>query len=110
MHNGSSLFNCRYCTAGFDSEYAYKKHLKSHPRQPTKPPRAGGGASSSSTPQPPHPCSVCELSFQDVEQLMTHYRSEEHQEKVTALGLDSSSTMLHSIEGELSPEIRWAVF
>ena len=37
---------------------------------------------------------------------MEHYRSEEHRERVQAMGLEGTS-ILHTIEGgELSPEIR----
>lgn len=91
VHNGQSLFNCRLCTAGFDSEYAYKKHLKSHPKQPK-------GRRS-------HPCNMCDLTFKDTDELMAHYRSEEHRDKIQALGLDGTS-ILHTIESDLSPDIR----
>ena len=91
VHNGQSLFNCRFCSAGFDSEYAYKKHIKCHPKHPK-------GLKL-------HPCTICDLTFRDTDDLMMHYRSEEHREKVQALGLGEAS-ILHTIEGDLSPEIR----
>ena len=42
---------------------------------------------------------------------MAHYRTEEHQEKVATVGLDHESgpSILHSIEGELSSDIRCVV-
>lgn len=91
VHNGQSLFNCRYCMAGFDSEYAYKKHVKSHPK-------------AAKTPQS-HICSVCDITFESTAQLMAHYRGDEHRDKMQAMGLEGTS-ILHTIEGELSPEIR----
>ena len=36
---------------------------------------------------------------------MEHYRSDEHRDKMEVLGLEGTS-ILHTIEGELSPEIR----
>lgn len=94
IHNGESLFNCKYCVAGFDSEYAYKKHVKSHPKPPAKSPQSSH-----------HLCTICDLLFESTATLMGHYRGDEHRAKVQALGLDGAS-ILHTIEGELSPEIR----
>ena len=91
IHNGESLFNCRFCPAGFDSEYAYKKHVKCHPKQ--------------SKGRRSHPCSVCNQTFNDSEELMEHYQSDGHREKVKTMGLDGAS-ILHTMDGDLSPEIR----
>jgi len=94
VHKGDSLFNCRLCSAGFGSEPPYKKHLRTHSRT------VAAKAKSS------HPCTICEKSFDEVNVLMEHYRSEEHRERVQAMGLEGTS-ILHTIEGgELSPEIR----
>ncbi len=101
MHNGQSLFNCRHCSAGFDSEYAYKKHLKSHPREP-RPPRPGdpneGGAGANNLHKL-HLCNICDHTFQDTESLMLHYRSDEHRVKVQAMGLEGTA-ILHTIDSE----------
>ena len=98
IHKGESLFNCRVCSAGFQSEHLYKKHVRGHSR--------AGAARSSSKLRQSHPCTVCEKAFTDVNLLMEHYRSEEHRDRVQEIGLGGAS-ILHTIEGgELSPEIR----
>lgn len=52
-----------------------------------------------------HPCTICDIAFDSTTSLMEHYRSDEHRDKMEALGLEGTS-ILHTIEGELSPEIR----
>lgn len=92
VHRGQSLFNCRFCTAGFDSEYAYKKHIKCHPKHPKG--------------RRLHPCNVCDEVFANSDELLVHYRSDKHRDKLASMGLEHTS-ILHTIDGgELSPEIR----
>ena len=52
IHKGGSLFNCRVCSAGFQSEHLYKKHVRGHLR--------AGAARSSSKLRQSHPCTVCD--------------------------------------------------
>ena len=85
IHNGPSLYNCRFCSSGFDNEYSYKQHVKIHPKY--------------NRVRKTHPCPVCGDSFMDSNDLMAHYQTEDHRDKVKALGLNSSS-MLNSVAGQ----------
>lgn len=87
VHNGDSLYNCKHCSSGFDTEYAYKQHLKSHPEQHRT--------------KKLYQCQLCDKTFHHPSNLVAHYRSQEHREKVNELGLNSGS-ILPTIEGDLS--------
>lgn len=86
LHNGSSLFNCRYCTAGFDTEQAYKNHVKIHPE--------------AHRPRKLYQCELCERSFYQASSLVAHYRTQEHRDKASTLGV--SGSILNTIETDLS--------
>ncbi len=86
LHNGSSLFNCRYCKAGFDSEQAYKNHVKVHPE--------------AHRPRKLYQCQLCEVSFHQASGLVAHYRTQEHRDKANALGV--SGSLLNTIEADIS--------
>ena len=90
VHNGESIFNCRYCSEGFNSIYHYQQHLKSHPesRRPTN----------------VYPCHTCDKVFDEPSSLVAHYQTTEHREKAIAIGISptSSATAISLMEGELS--------
>jgi len=73
LHNGPSLFNCRLCNAGFDNEYSYRQHVKTHPKQ--------------STPRASHPCTLCCESFPSSKELMDHYQSPGHKQRVSTVSI-----------------------
>ena len=87
VHNGEKVYNCRVCSQGFDSESAYRQHLKSHP----KPSRANM-----------FHCQLCDCDFGDPSELIAHNRCSEHREKAAALGLGENTTLLNTIEGDFS--------
>lgn len=76
IHSGPSLYNCRFCSSGFDNEHSYKQHVKTHPKY--------------NRVRKVHPCPVCGDSFMDANDLMLHYQSEEHREKVKSLGVGTN--------------------
>ena len=85
VHNGESIFNCRYCSEGFNSIYHYQQHLKSHPesRRPTN----------------VYPCHTCDKVFDEPSSLVAHYQTTEHREKAIAIGISpTSSTSAISLE------------
>ena len=82
IHNGVSMFNCRQCDAGFDSEYSYKQHIKAHPNY-NKAKRV-------------YPCQICGKTFYDSRKMIAHSHSDEHQEKAKSLGLPGG-VILHNI-------------
>lgn len=95
VHEGSGLFNCKFCSLGFDNEYAFKQHMKAHPARGGSS-GGGGGGGKMRTLQ----CPVCSVTFQHQSNLLSHLGSQEHREKAAALGLS-----LNTIEGDLSPEV-----
>ena len=89
VHNGVSKFNCRFCSEGYDSAYAYRQHMKNHPeyRRITN----------------VFPCHTCSKIFQDPSNLVAHYQTQEHREKAAAVGPPSGpSTATSMMEGDLS--------
>ena len=84
VHNGEKVYNCGVCSQGFDSEIAYRQHMRSHPK-PTRGKRFH--------------CQLCDKSFEAPNELIAHYRCEEHREKASALGLGENTTLLNTIEG-----------
>lgn len=90
IHNGTSLYNCRFCSAGFDNEYSYKQHVKTHPKY--------------NRVRKTHPCPVCNDTFLDAKELMEHYQTDEHRQNVSSLGL-SNTTVLHTIEPNLPSDV-----
>ena len=76
IHSGPSLYNCRFCNSGFDNEYSYKQHVKTHPKY--------------NRVRKVHPCPVCGDSFMDANDLMEHYQSEDHRDKVKSLGVSGN--------------------
>lgn len=56
-----------------------------------------------------HPCPVCGDSFKDANDLMLHYQSEEHREKVRNLGVNTNvlagAIGQETTEEELSDEV-----
>ena len=87
VHNGERVYNCSVCSQGFDSEIAYRQHMRSHPR-PNREKRFH--------------CQLCDRNFEAPSELIAHYRCEEHREKASALGLGENTTLLNTIEGDLS--------
>ena len=87
VHDGESIFNCGVCSQGFESEGAYRHHIKTHP----KPGRGGR-----------FHCQLCDRDFEAPSELIAHHRCEEHREKAMALGLAANTTILNTIEGDLS--------
>ena len=87
VHNGEKAFNCNVCSQGFDSETTYRQHMRSHPK-----PNRGKRFH----------CQLCDKNFEAPSELIEHYRSEEHRDKATALGLAENTTLLNTIEGDLS--------
>ena len=85
VHRGKNIYNCKVCSEGFDTEYAYKQHMRTHPKNKKR-----------------FHCQVCDKSFETPSELIGHYRCEEHREKAIALGLGTSTTILNTIEGDLS--------
>lgn len=91
IHDGDNLFNCQFCSTGFDTEYAYKQHLRSHPEYQTA--------------KRIYHCQVCEKVFQHSSNLVAHYRSQKHRDRTSALDINTSS-ILSTIEGSnLSQEM-----
>lgn len=88
VHDGQAKLNCRFCTEGFDSLYAYRQHMKTHPEY-----RRVINV---------FPCNTCNKIFQDPDDLYSHYQSEEHKEKATSIGSSTFSTTLSITEGDLS--------
>ena len=88
VHSGDNVYNCKYCSQGFDSEYAYKQHVKTHPENQRS--RKG------------FHCQLCDKSFEEPSSLISHYRSQEHRDKATSLGIGADTTILNTIEGDLS--------
>lgn len=89
VHNGESKFNCRFCTDGFGSLYAYRQHMKTHPEY-----RRIINV---------FPCHACSKVFQEPDSLVAHYQTEEHKEKATTIGTPiGNSTALSMMEGDLS--------
>ena len=89
VHEGSGLFNCKMCNVGFDTEYSYKQHIRTHPT------RSAAGTKGKTLQ-----CPVCSVTFQHQSNLLSHLGSQEHRDKAAALGLS-----LNTIEGDLSPEV-----
>ncbi len=96
VHNGPSLFNCRYCNAGFDNEFSFRQHSKTHPKYKRL--------------RKTHPCPTCGESFIDSHQLMDHYQTEGHKQKATTItvslplvspivSIDESHTSFDSAHG-----------
>eukprot|EP00731_Ephydatia_muelleri_P021415 Em0014g6a len=91
IHDGDNLFNCQFCSTGFDTEYAYKQHLRIHPEYQTA--------------RRTYHCQVCEKVFQHPSNLVVHYRSQKHRERTSGLDINTSS-ILSTIEGnDLSREM-----
>lgn len=89
VHNGESKFNCRFCSDGFNSIYAYRQHMKTHPEY-----RRIINV---------FPCHACNKTFQDPNDLVAHYQTQEHREKAIAMGSPiGPSTALSMMEGDLS--------
>lgn len=88
VHSGERIYNCKFCSQGFDSEYAYKQHMKTHPENQ----RSKKGFH----------CQLCDKSFEEPSNLIAHYRSQEHRDKATSLGIGADTTILNTIEGDLS--------
>ena len=88
IHSGDKVYNCKFCPEGFDSEYAYKQHMKSHPENQ----RSKKGFH----------CQLCDESFKEPSSLISHYRSQSHRDKATSLGIGADTTILNTIEGDLS--------
>lgn len=89
VHNGESKFNCRFCSDGFNSIYAYRQHMKTHPEY-----RRVINA---------FPCHACSKVFNDPNDLVAHYQTEEHKEKAATIGTPvGTSTALSMMEGDLS--------
>ena len=86
VHNGDSLFNCKYCNSGFDTEYSYKQHIKIHPEFHRS--------------KKVYQCQLCDKTYQQPSDLVEHYRSQEHRDKANSIGLGGS--ILNTIEGDLS--------
>ena len=84
IHNGVSMFNCRQCNAGFDSEYSYKQHIKTHPNY-NKAKRV-------------YPCQICGKTFYDSRKMIMHSHSDEHQEKAKSLGLPAGVVLQNLTE------------
>lgn len=84
IHNGVSMFNCRQCNAGFDSEYSYKQHIKTHPNY-NKAKRV-------------YPCHICGKTFYDSRKMIMHSHSDEHQEKAKSLGLPAGVVLQNLTE------------
>lgn len=93
VHSGDNLFNCRFCGSGFEDEYNYRNHVKIHPEYTNKGRRAMS-----------YTCQACNVSFHQPNELMVHYRSEDHRSKASSLGL-GNSLVLQTIEGELSDDV-----
>ena len=87
VHSGEKVYNCSVCSQGFDSEIAYRQHMRSHPR-------ANRGKR--------FHCQLCDKNFEAPSELIAHYHCEEHREKASALGLGENTTLLNTIEGDLS--------
>ena len=85
VHSGASVYNCKVCSQGFDSENAYKQHMKTHPKSKKS-----------------FHCQLCDTSFEAPSNLIAHYRCKEHRDKATELGIGASTTILNTIEGDLS--------
>ena len=81
-----SVYNCKVCSRGFDSESAYRQHMKTHPRSKGK----------------RFHCQLCDKSFEAPSNLIEHYRCQEHREKAAELGIGVSTTILNTIEGDMS--------
>jgi hypothetical protein len=88
IHSGDSVYNCKFCSQGFDSEYAYKQHMKTHPENQRN--KKG------------FHCQLCDKTFEEPADLIAHYRSQEHRDKATSLGIGADTTILNTIEGDLS--------
>jgi uncharacterized C2H2 Zn-finger protein len=89
VHNGVSMFNCRQCDAGFNSEYSYKQHIKTHPNY-NKAKRV-------------YPCHVCGKTFYDSRKMIQHSHTDEHQEKAKSLGLPAGVVLQNLSESEDVP-------
>ena len=89
IHNGVSMFNCRQCDAGFNSEYSYKQHIKTHPNY-NKAKRV-------------YPCHVCGKTFYESRKMIQHSHSDEHQEKAKSLGLPAGVVLQNLSESEDVP-------
>lgn len=89
IHNGVSMFNCRQCDAGFNSEYSYKQHIKTHPNY-NKAKRV-------------YPCQICGKTFYDSRKMIQHSHSDEHQEKAKSLGLPAGVVLQNLSESEDVP-------
>ena len=88
VHSGERVYNCKFCSQGFDSEYTYKQHMKTHPENQRN--KKG------------FHCQLCDKSFEEPSNLIAHYRSQEHRDKATSLGIGADTTILNTIEGDLS--------
>ena len=89
IHNGVSMFNCRQCDAGFNSEYSYKQHIKTHPNY-NKAKRV-------------YPCQICGKTFYESRKMIQHSHSDEHQEKAKSLGLPAGVVLQNLSESEDVP-------
>ena len=83
------MFNCRQCDAGFDSEYSYKQHTKTHPNY-NKAKRV-------------YPYQICGKTFYDSRKMIMHSHSDEHQEKAKSLGLPAGVVLQNLSESEDVP-------
>jgi hypothetical protein len=83
------MFNCRQCDAGFNSEYSYKQHIKTHPNY-NKAKRV-------------YPCHVCGKTFYDSRKMIQHSHTDEHQEKAKSLGLPAGVVLQNLSESEDVP-------
>lgn len=90
IHNGVSMFNCRQCDAGFDSEYSYKQHIKAHPNY-NKAKRV-------------YPCQICGKTFYDSRKMIMHSHSNEHQEKAKSLGLPAG-VVLQNLDEDVAADV-----
>ena len=89
VHSGEHTYNCKFCSQGFDSEYAYKQHMKTHPEKQRSNKRG-------------FHCQLCEIGFEEPSNLIAHYRTQEHRDKANSLGIGADTTILNTIEGDLS--------
>lgn len=86
VHSGENVYNCKVCSQGFNSETAYKQHMRIHSKSKGK----------------KFHCQLCDKCFEAPSNLIAHYNCIEHREKAAELGISASTTILNTIEGDLS--------